>query len=119
MSSALLPDPSEIEGTTPVPLGTEPADSVLASTAAAAFDIGSRPGKVTRHLVSGTSALGLGVVIERGTGFLANILAARFGGAATFGVILPGDHNREQHRNLRGSRHRVYRSALFREISVW
>ena len=44
------------------------------------------PSKVMRHLVSGTSALGLGVVIERGAGFVANILAARFGGLATFGA---------------------------------
>ena len=44
------------------------------------------PGHVTKHLVSGTSALGLGVVIERGMGFLANLLAARFGGASTFGA---------------------------------
>lgn len=44
------------------------------------------PDHVTRHLIGGTSALGLGVVIERGTGFLANILAARFGGASTFGA---------------------------------
>lgn len=43
------------------------------------------PKHVARHLVSGTSALGLSVLIERGMGFLANILAARFGGASTFG----------------------------------
>ncbi len=44
------------------------------------------PGHVTRKLVSGTSALGLGVVLERGMGFAANVLAARFGGLATFGA---------------------------------
>ena len=44
------------------------------------------PANVTKDLVSGTSALGAGVVIERGCGFLANILAARLGGAATFGT---------------------------------
>ena len=46
----------------------------------------SLPAHVTDHLVGGTSALGLGVFIERGTGFLANILAARLGGASTFGA---------------------------------
>jgi O-antigen/teichoic acid export membrane protein len=47
---------------------------------------GSIPGEVTRHLIKGSSALGLAIVIERGMGFLANILAARLGGAATFGA---------------------------------
>ncbi len=41
---------------------------------------------VAKHLISGTSALGLGIVIERGMGFIANILAARLGGLATFGA---------------------------------
>jgi O-antigen/teichoic acid export membrane protein len=41
---------------------------------------------VARNLVGGTSALGLGVIIERGFGFLANLLAARLGGASTFGA---------------------------------
>jgi O-antigen/teichoic acid export membrane protein len=44
------------------------------------------PAHVARDLVSGTSALGLGLIIERGCGFLANLLAARFGGASTFGA---------------------------------
>lgn len=39
-----------------------------------------------RHLVSGTSALAAGVMLERGAGFLANILAARLGGAPVFGA---------------------------------
>ncbi len=43
-------------------------------------------GEVTRHLVGGTSALGLSVAVERGVGLLANILAARFGGKAVFGA---------------------------------
>lgn len=38
------------------------------------------------YLLSGTSALGAGVIIERGLGFLANLLAARIGGAGTFGA---------------------------------
>ncbi|HEX4170603.1 MAG TPA: oligosaccharide flippase family protein [Bryobacteraceae bacterium] len=44
------------------------------------------PSEVARNLVSGTSTLGLGVIIERGCGFLSNILAARLGGASTFGA---------------------------------
>ena len=44
------------------------------------------PTEVAKGLVSGTSTLGMGVLIERSSGFLANILAARFGGASTFGA---------------------------------
>ena len=44
------------------------------------------PGHVARRVLSGTSALGLGTVLERGLGFLANVLAARWGGAPTFGA---------------------------------
>ena len=44
------------------------------------------PREIARHLVSGTSALGAGVLLERGLGFAANLLAARLGGAATFGA---------------------------------
>jgi O-antigen/teichoic acid export membrane protein len=44
------------------------------------------PGHVTRRLIGGTSTLGFGVFLERGAGFLANLLAARFAGAATFGA---------------------------------
>jgi O-antigen/teichoic acid export membrane protein len=57
------------------------------------IDPSSEPGRespvpmhVAKHLVSGTSALGLGVLIERGTGFVGNILAARLGGAPVFGA---------------------------------
>lgn len=82
-SSALLPDPSEMEGSVPVPLPEEtPEQSIVATRVAEA----AAPSKVMRHLVSGTSALGAGVVIERGAGFLANALALRFGGLATFGA---------------------------------
>lgn len=42
--------------------------------------------EVTRHLVGGTSALGISVAVERGVGLLANILAARLGGKAVFGA---------------------------------
>ncbi len=41
-------------------------------------------------MVHGTSALGLSVLIERGTGFLANILAARLAGVSTFGAYSLG-----------------------------
>ncbi len=44
------------------------------------------PTQVAKNLISGTSTLGLGVTIERACGFLANILAARLGGASTFGA---------------------------------
>jgi O-antigen/teichoic acid export membrane protein len=44
------------------------------------------PDHITSKLIDGTSALGLGIFIERGAGFLANILAARFGGITTFGA---------------------------------
>ena len=44
------------------------------------------PAQVTRQLVGGTSALTLGIFIERGCSFLANILAARFAGAQVFGA---------------------------------
>ena len=39
-----------------------------------------------RDLMQGASALGTAVLLERGFGFLANLLAARLGGAATFGA---------------------------------
>ncbi len=83
MSSALLPDPSEMEGVAPVPLASEsPEGSATATLIAEA----AAPSRVMRHLVSGTSALGMGVVIERGAGFAANTFALRFGGLATFGA---------------------------------
>ena len=58
---------------------TEPAQAELASSA-------PLPKAVARDLVRGTSALGAGLIVERGLGFLANVLAARLGGAATFGA---------------------------------
>ncbi len=44
------------------------------------------PRHVRKDLLSGTSALGVGVIAERACSFLANILAARIGGASSFGV---------------------------------
>jgi O-antigen/teichoic acid export membrane protein len=44
------------------------------------------PSHVKRHVIRGTSALGASVFVERGAGFVANILAARLGGAQTFGA---------------------------------
>lgn len=44
------------------------------------------PPEVAKNLIRGTSTLGMGVLIERSCGFLANILAARFGGTQTFGA---------------------------------
>jgi len=44
------------------------------------------PKSVAKTLIGGTSALGLGIIVERGFGFLSNLLAARLGGASTFGA---------------------------------
>lgn len=44
------------------------------------------PADVMKNVLSGTSALGVGIIIERAFSFLANILAARLGGASTFGA---------------------------------
>ena len=44
------------------------------------------PSSAARNLLTGTSALGTAVLLERGFGFLANLLAARLGGASTFGT---------------------------------
>jgi O-antigen/teichoic acid export membrane protein len=66
---------AQLAETTVKPEKDGAADSAPASSKSAAG-----------YLVSGTSALGAGVVIERGLGFLANLLAARIGGAGTFGA---------------------------------
>lgn len=44
------------------------------------------PTQVKKDLLSGTSVLGAGVMVERGCSFLANILAARLGGVSNFGA---------------------------------
>ena len=83
MNSTLLPDPSEMEGAVPVPVS---GDSAAGSAGATLVAKAVAPSKVMQHLVSGTSTLGMGVLIERGAGFLANTLALRFGGLGTFGA---------------------------------
>jgi O-antigen/teichoic acid export membrane protein len=59
---------------------SEPATQIVEAVAARV------PGHVTRHLLKGSFALGFSVSIERGMGFIANILAARLGGTQTFGA---------------------------------
>ncbi len=44
------------------------------------------PAHVRKDLLTGTSALGMGVITERGCSFLATLLAARISGASSFGV---------------------------------
>ena len=51
---------------------------------------GQLPGHVKNHLIRGTSMLGVGILIERGTGFLANLLSARYAGASVFGAYSLG-----------------------------
>ena len=69
-----------------------PADvesGIIESSAVKAADSAGGPvisEGAAKSLVGGTSALGLGIIIERGFGFLSNLLAARLGGAATFGA---------------------------------
>ena len=68
-----------------------PDPAVLGDLAAPAVPVPpAEPSRVAKHLVSGASTLGASVLLERGTGFLANILAARFGGAAVFGAYSLG-----------------------------
>ncbi len=80
----LEPDPG-LDPLGPITPATAPVlpdefnDRELAGTSAL-------PGHVASRVIGGTSALGMGVLVERGTGFLANILAARFGGTHTFGA---------------------------------
>ncbi len=80
MNSTVLSDPVISDSLVPE------AQLPVPDLAGQASPVPSAPSDVTKHLISGTSALGLGVVIERGMGFLANVLAARLGGAATFGA---------------------------------
>jgi O-antigen/teichoic acid export membrane protein len=70
--------------------GLDPLAPITPATAVPGSDLGeparALPGHVAKKVIGGTSTLGAGMLIERGTGFLANILAARFGGTQTFGA---------------------------------
>ena len=78
-----LPVPEELPSGDPNPHTYAPIVELLPDATIA----GSRglPDSVTKHLITGTSAYGASVALERGAGFLANILAARLGGTTTFG----------------------------------
>ncbi len=67
-------------------IDTAVPDSADTRVSAAAPTEGRTARNPESYLLSGTSALGAGVIVERGCGFLANVLAARFGGASTFGT---------------------------------
>ena len=84
MNSADLPESSS---NVPDLLPETPPDAELGRPSSRTDNIQvGVPKDVTKHLVTGTSALGAGILVERGFGFLANILAARWGGASTFGA---------------------------------
>lgn len=53
---------------------------------AAVEECAAPPPRLARLLLNGSSALGLATVMERGLGFLANLAAARLGGAPVFGA---------------------------------
>jgi len=89
--SALIAEPQERGSTLGfADPGLDPLAPITPATAVpgSGVDEASRslPGHVAKKVIGGTSTLGAGMVIERGTGFLANILAARFGGTQTFGA---------------------------------
>ena len=64
----------------------EPAFDLERGTTVAPAAPAALSSETKAHLVSGTAALATGVMLERGAGFLANILAARLGGAPVFGA---------------------------------
>ena len=70
MADALGETPPEAPLTIPPPASAVPP---VLSTA------------VKQHWIEGTAALTTALMVERGTGLLANVLAARLGGAAVFG----------------------------------
>ena len=93
MSLAAIPEQVPLPGETAD--ASNPGQASL--PAAGRLPDGQAPGEVpgvprhvARNLVTGTSAMGAGAIIERGLGFAANILAARFGGASTFGAYSLG-----------------------------
>ena len=75
--ATMLSDPQMEAGVSPVPEQVAPETTP---------ETGGVPDHVVKHVLHGTAALGLGITIERGMGFVANVLAARFGGSATFGA---------------------------------
>ena len=68
------------------PVAAPAPEVALAEGAVAPLGNAPLSKEVTRHLVGGTSALGISVAVERGVGLLANILAARLGGKGVFGA---------------------------------
>lgn len=76
-SPYLVPDPAVTDDLLPPPSVAVPAAPRI-------------PAHVAKHLAAGTSTLGASVLIERGAGFLGNVLAARFAGAAVFGAYALG-----------------------------
>lgn len=105
MNSALAEIPGELGNETPRPLTAPIAEGEYSTAppvgaplpelelatgtptgAGVSVSGAALSGEVTRHLLSGTSALGVSVAVERGVGLLANVLAARFGGKAVFGA---------------------------------
>ena len=91
-ASALMPEHEQLgDGVGVADLGTDGLAPIIAATAVPMPDLSDHPGRalpghVARKVITGTSMLGVGTLIERGTGFLANILAARLGGVQTFGA---------------------------------
>ncbi len=85
--SATSPIPETLPSGDPNPQSYVPVTEVLPQGVVPTRNPGGAlPAHVTKHLISGTSAYGASVAMERGAGFLANILAARLGGAPTFGA---------------------------------
>ena len=82
-------DPN-IQDWPPIAMPVLGMEAVDAAAAIASHDAGAESGKlpdqVTRNVLTGTSAMGASVFLERGAGFLANILAFRLGGKETFGA---------------------------------
>lgn len=91
-SSAVMPEHEQLgDGVGIADLGTDGLAPITSATAISLPPMGEEsgrglPGHVAKKVIGGTSMLGAGMLIERGTGFLANILAARFGGVQTFGT---------------------------------